>query len=138
MPPIQSTTSATSPAASGAGQSAAAGALGKDDFLKLLVGQLRHQDPMNPTGDQDFIGQMAQFSMLEQLSNLAQATQELTQSTSVAQTVGLLGRTVTYAGADGTPITGTVDGVDLAAGGSATLTVGGQAGIDPAAVSRVR
>ena len=49
--------------------------LGKDDFLKLLVTQLQHQDPMNPMDDKDFMGQMAQFSSLEQITNMVSATQ---------------------------------------------------------------
>ncbi|MEA2388377.1 MAG: flagellar basal-body rod modification protein FlgD, partial [Thermoleophilaceae bacterium] len=47
----------------------AAQTLGKDDFLKLLVGQLQHQDPLAPSDDQQWIGQMAAFSQLEQVSN---------------------------------------------------------------------
>ena len=47
------------PAAQGTGP---AGGIGKDEFLKLLVGQLRNQNPMNPLGDQEFIAQMAAFS----------------------------------------------------------------------------
>lgn len=47
-----------------------ASALGKDEFLNLLVKQMQYQDPLNPSNDTEFIAQMAQFSSLEQMQNL--------------------------------------------------------------------
>lgn len=44
--------------------------LGKDEFMKILVSQLSNQDPLEPTSDTDFIAQLAQFSMLEQMQSL--------------------------------------------------------------------
>ncbi|MFJ7970802.1 flagellar hook assembly protein FlgD [Psychrobacillus sp. NPDC096389] len=51
-------------------------ALGKDAFLKILMTQLQNQDPTNPMKDTEFIAQMAQFSSLEQMQNLATAFKE--------------------------------------------------------------
>lgn len=48
----------------------APGNLNQDDFLKILVAQMRYQDPLSPTNDKEFISQMAQFSALEQMVNL--------------------------------------------------------------------
>jgi len=42
--------------------------MGKEDFLKLLVAQLEHQDPLNPADPTEFTAQLAQFGQLEQLN----------------------------------------------------------------------
>ena len=127
---VQSTTSTTSTTGTNAATSTKApGQLGKDDFLKLLVGQMQNQDPMNPSS-QDFMAQMTQFTMVEQITNLA-------ETMSVTQSLGLMGRTVTYLDKDGKGVTGTVDSVAVS-GGKAKLTVGGRTGVDPSVVSEVR
>ena len=112
-------------------------ALGKDDFLKLLVGQLQHQDPLNPSTDQDFIGQMAQFSMLEQVSNLAKTNDRMAKTLDGQRATGLLGKTVSYKAADGTAKEGVVQKVSID-GDKTTLTVDGADGVDPAAVTEVK
>jgi flagellar basal-body rod modification protein FlgD len=139
--PTTSTTSTTATSAAAAANKAKAKAdqnvLGKDDFLKLMVAQMKNQDPMNPADDKDNIAQMAQFSSLEQITNLATATQKLADSMQMTQTLGLIGHTVTYTAADGTLTSGQVSAVDVA-GGTPSLTVGDAKDIDPSAVSSVR
>src|SRR4249919_148524 len=104
--------SSVTPTTSGTLGAAAAGTnpnaiLGKDDFLKLLVTQLQHQDPMNPMDDKDFMGQMAQFSSLEQITNLVTATETMGFSSQVTQSVSLIGHQVGFTREDGTTGSGT-------------------------------
>jgi flagellar basal-body rod modification protein FlgD len=54
-------------------------ALGKDDFLKLLVTKMSNQDPLDPMADEDFIAQLAQFSSLEQMYNISEGIAEANQ-----------------------------------------------------------
>lgn len=97
--------------------------LGKNEFLKILVAQLRNQDPLNPLEDKDFIAQMAQFSMLEQIQNM---NSEL----SSMKGIGFIGKII-YAEriSDETgevlPIIGRVSSV-LFSGGKFSLIVDGQ------------
>ena len=73
--------------------------LGKDDFLKLLIAQLQNQDPLDPMDDREFIAQMAQFSSLEQMTNMNAAMQKLSnqqESAALVQHSELIGKNVTY------------------------------------------
>jgi flagellar basal-body rod modification protein FlgD len=110
--------------------------MGKDDFLKLFVAQLQHQDPMNPMNDSDMMGQMASFSTLEQITNMAVANQTIAANLSSNSAVSLIGRTVTWVDAQDLSPTGTVEKVTVT-DGKPSLTVSGTGGVDPATITQV-
>jgi flagellar basal-body rod modification protein FlgD len=79
--------------------------LGKDAFLKLLLAQLNHQDPLNPADPSQFASQLAQFSSLEQLTNVNEnltALQASQDSNSKYQAMDLIGKEIQ---ADGDTLT---------------------------------
>ena len=137
MASITSITSTGTPATSTQAAAGANAAMGKDQFLKLFVAQLQHQDPMNPMQDQDFMGQMASFSTLEQVTNLAKANEALATSSALSQSVGLLGRNVTWTDAAGATHSGRVEKVNHTEDGRTVLTVNGTEGVDPSSISQV-
>ena len=86
--------------------------MGKDDFLKLLIAQLKNQDPLNPMKDTEFVAQLASFSSLEQMSNMSKSLDR-------SSAVGMIGKEVT----DKENITGVVKDVGTDTGGNTTLTL---------------
>lgn len=84
--------------------------LGKDDFLKLLITQLQNQDPTSPMENTEFIAQMAQFSSLEQMTNMSTEFTKLANMLNSGEAVSMLGKSVEVSIGD-TSITGVVDSI---------------------------
>lgn len=86
--------------------------LDKDAFLRLLITQLQHQDPLEPMQDREFIAQMAHFSSLEQLQNLNATIEALQLMDAASQAAALIGHEVTLLSpTDDSTITGVVEAV---------------------------
>ncbi|MEA1911151.1 MAG: flagellar hook assembly protein FlgD [Spirochaetota bacterium] len=68
--------------------------LDKDDFLKILITQLNYQDPTAPMEDKEFISQMAQFSSLEQMTNMSNGFKDLSGMLGQSNALNLLGKWV--------------------------------------------
>ena len=110
---ITDVTAATSTAAGAAAMKKATG-MNKDDFLKLFVAQLQHQDPLNPRDGAEFVAQLAQLSQVEQAYNMNTNLQQLMtlqQEASALSAVSFIGKEALVPG----------NRIDLAAGGKPTL-----------------
>jgi flagellar basal-body rod modification protein FlgD len=118
----------------GAGATTPGSVLGKDDFLKLLTAQLRYQNPLSPVEDADFAAQMAQFSALEQMGNVANGLERLSFASQVSESVALIGRTIEWQ-KDGAPVSGVVESVTID-DGAIHLHVG-EDEVEPGQVQRV-
>jgi len=89
--------------ASGAAPTTSGPSLGKQDFLKLLITQLRYQDPLNPLDQNQFLAQTAQFTSLESLQNIDRGLASLQTTmagSALTQAANLLGKTALATGAD--------------------------------------
>lgn len=106
-------------------------AVGKDMFLKLLVAQLKYQNPMEPVDSSQFMVQTAQFTMVEKLQAMATQTDALVAGEASQRAAGLLGRQVTYVDGTGTTQTGVVTGTRFGADGPVLLLGPGGAGVPP-------
>ena len=108
--------------------------LDKDGFLKLLVAQMQNQDPSNPLDAAQQTEQMASFTMVEQITNMANENAK-------TAAIGMIGHSVTYTDPSdktrSTTLSGTVESVAMGADGTYTLTVSGKSGIDPTSIKSV-
>lgn len=103
----------------------AASQISGDEFMKLLLTQLKNQDPLDPMKDADFAAQLAQFSSLQQMQSLNNSFKEMLMLQELTQGANLVGKTITYAQPGSTAIAqGVVDSVSIA-DGKLQLLVGG-------------
>lgn len=119
-------TGGSSPAApqAAASTTGALGAtLGGDAFLKLLVAQLKYQDPTKPVDTTAFMAQTAQLQMVETLHTLVDQNAALLSGQNTLGALSLVGQRISFAGKDGAPASGTVDAVRIEATGP-VLVVG--------------
>jgi len=123
-------------ATSSGGTSAISQELDRNAFLQLLVTQLQHQDPLNPTDNTEFIAQLAQFSSLEQMQQMNTGLTNQQLMTATSQALSLVGREVSYT-VDGSadPVRGKVESVRFS-DGQPKLVVG-DVEVDPANVVQV-
>lgn len=94
-------------------------------FLELMVAQLRYQDPLNPTDSGEFLAQNAQFTALEKMQEVADATNALLSVQMAFGASGMIGRTVSWTDANGDTKSGTVSGTTFLATGP-VLDVAGE------------
>ncbi len=84
--------------------------LGKDAFLKILVTELANQDPLEPLDQAEFIGQMAQFTEVEQMSNVSDTLEGMSGFMQFSAST-MVGQPVKYADENGMSVAATVDSV---------------------------
>ena len=87
------------------------GSMGEDTFLKLLMAQMTHQDPMQPTDSAQMLSQLAQFANVEGINKLNKQTTALHFGQDFAGSVAMIGKTVTWLDGAGASHTGVVDAV---------------------------
>ena len=100
--------------------------LGQDEFLQLLVVQMRNQDPLKPVSDTEFIAQMAQFSNLEQTKEMSGDIAKLRQSTAFNQATALMGKQVRLLSGENTFTKGIVTELEVMEG-EVSVIVNGKA-----------
>jgi flagellar basal-body rod modification protein FlgD len=119
---------ATTPAAAASTENPN-GILNQNDFLKLMIAQLQAQNPLEPGNSNEYVNELAQFTQVEQTTNLASASE-------LSGAVQLIGRSVTYDNVSGAAATGTVQSVQSSSAGT-TVTVEGVAGVKLSAITEV-
>ncbi len=104
--------------------------LDREAFLKLLVTQLRYQDPLNPSDPNDFIATTAQFTTIEELQKMSEQTAANALNSSLTTAGALIGRDIGVIDANGTTMTTTVDRAQVISGQVHLVTADGDFTLD--------
>lgn len=99
------------------------GGLDSDVFLKLLVAQMKYQDPSNPADSTQMLAQTAQYTVVEKLAELSKLDQKVLDASKAQSAAALLGKTVTWKDVSGTSRTGVVTATSWGAQ-TPNLTIG--------------
>ncbi len=99
--------------------------MGKDTFLKLLVAQMRYQDPSKPVDSTQMIAQTATFAQVEKMEQLVALGSTAAVLQEHAAAGAMVGREVTYTSTTGTSVSGLVTSVRLASGSSEAIAIVG-------------
>jgi len=130
MPYVSSTPDPAARAAATNGMNSPAAAKSKNDidkdmFLKLLVTQLKYQDPLDPAKPDEFLAQTAQFTSVEKLTQLAEDSAQSALGQRMTTASSLIGKAVSFAGDGGVPTAGTVQSARITDEGDIMLNLGG-------------
>lgn len=106
------------------GTSIPGGTLDKNAFLQLMVTQMQYQNPLQPQDNSQFVAQLAQFTALEQMTNVATAEQQNLFVNQMSFEQRLIGQSVTVQNADKSTTTGAVTGLKVV-NGEPQLMIGG-------------
>ncbi len=86
-------------------RSSASSDLSQVDFMKLIIAQMRNQNPLEPQKDSDFMAQMAQFEALNQMKTVADGIKVLQGVQELTSAAGMIGKTITGKQVDGIAVT---------------------------------
>ena len=90
--------------------------LGQNQFLQLLVAQMKSQDPLEPTSNQEFLGQLAQFSTLSGIETLNANFSDLMSLQDLTQGSSLIGKKISYTNSSNQTVSGNVQGIAMSNG----------------------
>jgi flagellar basal-body rod modification protein FlgD len=123
MTTVSSTSTTTATQSSTSNTAAENASLNYDDFLQLMVAQLRNQDPLNPTDSTEYMSQIAQFSNVEQAINANSKLDQLITNSNTLQASTMIGLTVTSADGE---TAGTIASVRITSSGTTAILTDGQ------------